>query len=101
MADKNWQCRNIDNIEVKVFGEKKGRYDLKNLPKLKYKKKDKHRQKREPRATGTFSSAEVDVNEPVKPELHYDTATDLGQNIGDHETSSAFNKVVMYTKYHK
>ena len=53
---------NIDNIEVKVFGEKKGRYDLDNLPKLKYKKKDKLRHKR--RSKATSASFSLTVNEP-------------------------------------
>ena len=37
MADK--EMPNIDNIKVKVLGEKEGRYDLKKLPKLVHSKK--------------------------------------------------------------
>ena len=100
MAGKNSHCVNIDNIKVKVFGEKKGRYDLDNLPKLKYKKKDKHRQKRRSKVTGASFSAEVD-----EPDIHDDTSIDLDKNIGDYETTSAVGTVtpeaVKYTKSHK
>ncbi|CAB4013934.1 Hypothetical predicted protein [Paramuricea clavata] len=88
MAGKNSQCVNIDNIKVKVFGEKKRRYDLDNLPKLKYKKKDKHRQKRRSKVTGASFSAEVD-----EPDVHDDTSIDLDQNIDDYETTSAVDTV--------
>ncbi|CAB4010738.1 Hypothetical predicted protein [Paramuricea clavata] len=99
MVGKNSQCVNIDNIKVKVFGEK-GEYDLDNLPKLKYKKKDKHRQKRRSKVTGASFSAEVD-----EPDVHDDTSIDLDQNIGDYETTSAVGtvtpEVVKYTKSDK
>jgi hypothetical protein len=73
---------------------------LDNLPKLKYKKKDKHRQKRRSKVTGASFSAEVD-----EPDIHDDTSIDLDKNIGDYETTSAVGtvtpEVVKYTKSHK
>ena len=42
MADKSPpKGIDVDNIKVRVIGEKRGRYDLSNLPKLKYKQKNK------------------------------------------------------------
>lgn len=67
MAGNN-QHVNIDNIEVKVFGEKKGRYDLDNLPKLKYKKKDKLKLKR--RSKATSASVSVTANETNSVDSH-------------------------------
>ena len=39
MADKGF--RNAEHLQVKVFGEKEGRYDLEKLPKLIHSKKYK------------------------------------------------------------
>ncbi|XP_028418621.1 uncharacterized protein LOC114544078 [Dendronephthya gigantea] len=66
MADNASSRVNIDNIKVKVLGEKKGRYDLDSLPRLKYKKRDKPKYKRRTKAKVVLNlySELSEVNEP-------------------------------------
>ncbi len=74
---------NIDEIKVKVFGEKKGRYDIDSLPKLKYQRKDKPRYKRRSRAKGASSYNEL--NEVKEP----DNVENIGEIVHGHQNTSA------------
>ena len=56
--------RHCESIKVKVFGEKKGRYNLDNLPKLKYKKKDKPRRKGGSKVSGSTSFLDDGSQQP-------------------------------------
>ena len=73
---------NIDEIKVKVFGEKKGRYDIDSLPKLKYKRKDKPRYKRRSRGKAASSYNELNEEEP-------DDVENIGEIVHGHQNTSA------------
>ena len=69
MAANNSQHVNVDDIKVRFEGEKRPRYDLSALPKLKYKKKGRNNKKS--RATRSSLHGEVDQTiETNEAEIH-------------------------------
>ena len=68
MAANNSEQVNVDDIKVRFEGQKRPRYDLSALPKLKYKKKGRNNQKS--RTTRSSLHGEVDqTNEAVIHQL--------------------------------
>ena len=66
MAANNSQHVNVDDIKVRFEGEKRPRYDLTALPKLKYKKKGRNNKK----SRATRSSLHGEVDQTNEAEIH-------------------------------
>ena len=97
MADKGFP--NAKHLQVKVFGEKEGRYDLEKLPKLVHSKKYKPDKRKRRKLTDTSSCNvdEVDVEQQAQGTSTSSTPcefesfeTNVDDNRNEEPTTSTF-----------